>query len=235
MVGIVGWRPGLVLVVVCALSQLLLQLPHAGAAPIRPVVWGADGVPTASSVIESPVKGQVLWDQDMVLEGNKLNILVFSIFCPQVCIWVPEFMNRTGIDVAVHCWAFKREDFRCRRTGEGQCDLFDLDFTGEERWKVCEPFGGNMYVLPQWDMTKADNTQGFLGGMDAQLGMFGAPSMIPSKNDWCCGTPVSVLARLCSRGCPFAESTVNLSRSVTTMPCSCCHLFSIVKNDCTQR
>jgi len=211
-------RPGLVIVTVSALIQLfLLQLPHAVAAPIRPVVWGADGVPTASSVIENPVKGQALWDQDMVLEGNKLNLLVYMGFCPQVCIWVPEFMNRTGIDVAVHCWAPKREDFRCRLTGEGQCDMYDLDFTGEERWKVCEPFGGNIYVLPQWDMHKADNTQGFLGGMDAQLAGFGAPQMIPAQNDWCCGTSVSVPARLCNLCCPFAEyvphSVANLFRS----------------------
>jgi hypothetical protein len=195
---IVSWQW---LLLVSALLQLAL-MPHAQAEPIRPVVF-ENGVPTTSSVIEAPVKGQALWDVDMVLDGSKLNVLVYWGFCPQVCSWVPEFMNKTGIDVAIHCWASTREQFKCRRTGVGECDMYDLDFTGEQRWKMCEPFGGNMYVLPQGDMSKADSTQGFLGGMDAQFQLAcGAPQILPAKNEWCCGKCVchSFLCFHCTRG-----------------------------------
>lgn len=149
------------------------------ATPIRPVFF-EDGLPTESSVVHRPVKGQVLWDDSMKLDRSKLNVFVLSAFCPFVCMWVPEFINKTGIDVAVHCWE------RDRERAAGHASAVDDDITLHDQWKICEPFGGNLYVTHEWDMHKADGTQGFLGGMDVQFQTFGASSLLPAKNDWCC-------------------------------------------------
>ena len=150
------------------------------ATPIRPVTF-EDGIPSVNSIVHRPVKGQVVWDDAMRLDRSKLNVLVSNWFCPTVCMWVPEFINKTGIDVAVHCWDTTRE-----RLAVGGAHGFDQDITGEDRWKMCEPFGGNLYLAHEWDMHKADGTQGFLGGMDVQFQMFGASGLLPARNDWCC-------------------------------------------------
>eukprot|EP00961_Rhodomonas_salina_P033342 448861-Rhodomonas_salina.2 len=99
----------------------------------------------------------------MALERPKLNVLSLAAVCPAICImiWRPELINRTGIDVAVHCW--------------GTGTLSDLktffalsapEMTTEEAWATCDPFGGNMILKDRYDRHRADATQGYLGGMD---------------------------------------------------------------------
>ena len=46
------------------------------------------------------------------------------------------------------------------------------DITNEEAWKICEPFGGNIYILPGGE-EMADLLQAFLGGFDAYFALVG--------------------------------------------------------------
>ena len=166
-----------------AVARLLVLVSALSALPadaaIRPVVF-ENGIPTAASVIEEPVRGQALWDSDMVLNTSRVNVLALAHFCPYICLWLPEFINNTGIDVTVHCWDGSREAF-----GAGLVQVAP-DLTAEQSWKLCEPFGGNIYILPKpgFMEAKADATRAFLGGMDIIFQEFGI--VAPEKSSWCC-------------------------------------------------
>jgi len=153
------------LFIFCSLVHLALLVTPAQAVAIRPVTF-LNGAPTASSVIENPVPGQALWDTRMALDRSKVNILVRDVFCPFVCQWMPEFIGKTGIDIAVHCHGPSLSSLAIARTN------FQPSITNEEAWKLCEPFGGNIYSLPGGE-DLADLSQAFLGGFDGYFTQLG--------------------------------------------------------------
>jgi len=147
------------------LVHLAILVPPVLGVAIRPVTF-ENGVPTASSVIENSVSGQALWDTRMTLDRSKVNVLVRDLFCPYFCQWLPEFISKTGIDIAIHCHGSSLSSLSIARSPTQSA------LSNEEAWKICEPFGGNIYILPGGE-ERADLSQGFLGGFDVYYATFG--------------------------------------------------------------